>query len=61
MGMDQCKGAFESEEITGDILAECNEDILKRELGVSSRIHQIKLMKLITGRYCIDDYTCSEV
>ncbi len=37
-------------QISGEILLECDEDILENELHVSSRIHRIRLTKLINGK-----------
>ena len=41
---------FRDEEINGQLLSECDEQILQHELGVSSAVHRAKLMKIITGR-----------
>jgi hypothetical protein len=42
---------FRREQINGEILAELNEDALKDELGISSKIHRVKLLKIINGRH----------
>lgn len=44
---------FIREEIDGAVLAECDEDVLKEELGVSLRFHRVKLLKLIGGQYSV--------
>ena len=44
------------EKITGDILLELNEDELKSELGIKSKIHRLKVMKVINGSKPITDY-----
>lgn len=49
MGLGQYKKRFVEEHISGEILLECDEQILQEELGVQSRIHRIRLMKVITG------------
>ena len=51
MGLQQYKEVFEKEQINGEVLIELDEDILKEELGVSSRVHRIRLMKVINNRY----------
>ena len=55
-GMSQYRESFTREGVTGDILLECDEHILEQELGVSSRIHRIKLMKIITGKHSAERY-----
>ena len=50
MNLSQYKEAFLQEQVSGEILLECDEDILEKELHISSRIHRIRLMKLIDGK-----------
>ena len=49
LNLVQYKPAFERKSITGADLAECKEQILREELGVSSKLDIIRLMKLIQG------------
>ena len=51
MNMGQYADAFKKEQISGEILCELNDQILRDELGVASQIHRIKLMKVIGGRH----------
>jgi len=51
MDLTQYKENFSK--VTGDILAELDEDILLHDLGVSSKIHQIRLMKIINGQHSV--------
>ena len=53
MHLAQYKDIFASEEITGEIFAELDEEILQMELGVSVKIHRIRLMKVIDGKYSV--------
>ncbi len=39
------------EHISGEILLECDEDVLKEEIGITSKIHCIRLMKIINGQH----------
>ena len=55
-GLSQYRDIFTRETMTGDILLECNEDILKDELGIESKLHRIKLMKLINGHHSAQSY-----
>ena len=43
------KGVFKEEAITGDILAECNENVLTKDLGMTEQQDCSKLMKAIRG------------
>ena len=49
MGLKQYQEKFRTEQVTGEILAECDEQVLTDDLGVTSKLHRIKLIKVITG------------
>lgn len=51
MNLGVYKDTFQKEQITGEILAELTDQELKDELGVSSKIHRVRMMKIITGRH----------
>ncbi len=51
MNLSQYKEQFMREQVDGEILSECNETILEKELNVSSAIHRTRLLKVITGRH----------
>jgi len=51
MGLDQYVEKVTSEQISGEILLECDESVLKDEIGISSKIHRIRLMKVISGQH----------
>ena len=53
MHLAQYKDVFASEQITGEVLAELDEEILQKELGVSVKIHRVRLMKVINGKYSV--------
>ena len=40
---------FEKECVTGEVLVDCDEDMLKVELKISNRLHRMRLMSLIKG------------
>ena len=50
MSLAQYKDIFARERITGDVLSELSEQDLQHELGITSHIHRIRLMKIITGQ-----------
>ena len=41
---------FMKEQIDGEILALCDEQVLQHELDIASIIHRARLMKVISGR-----------
>ena len=53
MGLQQYKEAFSRESVDGAVLVELDEEILSCELEIKSKIHCIKLIKLISGEYPI--------
>ena len=53
MHLAQYKDVFASEQITGEVLAELDEEILQKELEISVKIHRIRLMKVINGKYSV--------
>ena len=48
MDMTQYKDAFSREWVDGEVFKELDEESLKNDLGVTSRVHRIKLMKVIS-------------
>ena len=58
--MGKYRDSFAREGISGDVLLECDDRILEHELGVSLRIHRIRLMKLITGKHSAEAYLTGE-
>jgi hypothetical protein len=49
MSLDKYQDNFKREQVNGEILSECDEDVLTNDLGISSKLHRIKLMKVISG------------
>ena len=49
--MKHYQDTFTQQLVNGEILAECDEEILQKELHVSSKLHRVKLMKIISGRH----------
>ena len=46
------------EKVNGHILLECDEDILRDDLHMSSKLHRKKLLHVITGE-CVMVFTSS--
>ena len=56
MGLARYAHTFKEERINGHLLFDLDEGILEDELGMSKKIHRIRLMMIITGRQCVTDY-----
>jgi len=48
--MSQYKTKVIEEQIGGDILLECDENVLEKELGMSLKIHHVKLLQVMSGK-----------
>ena len=55
LNMSAYKEVFEEERIDGQILLECDDEILSTELKVTSRLHRIKLKKIISGKQSVQE------
>lgn len=49
-GMGKYESTFLKEGVTGEVLLDCDEELLQSGLGIVSKLHRIKLMKIISGR-----------
>ena len=49
MGLAAYKGKFSEEQVSGEILAECDEQVLQNDLGIGSKLHRMRLLKVISG------------
>ena len=49
------KDAFIREEISGALLQDLDEEILETELGITSKLHRLKLLRVIDGRQPLDE------
>ena len=48
--LSKYKETFEEEQITGSLLLEIDEEILKEDLGVHRKLDRLKIMRVIQGR-----------
>lgn len=55
LGLQQYVGIVEQEGLDGGIFVELDEDTFSQEMGVESRIHRLKMMKLIGGHYDVQN------
>ncbi len=56
MNLSQHKEAFQHEQVNGEILLEFDGEILRDELHITSKIHRIRLTKVITGKVSVWEY-----
>ena len=49
MNLGGYKENFCTEQVDGVLLLACDEEILECELGVTSRLHRMRILKLIKG------------
>ena len=55
MNLGQYKETVAKECIDGEILSQLDEQSLESDLGISSRVHRIRLMQIITGSRSAED------
>lgn len=51
--MSQYRDAFSVQHMNGDLMADVDEDMLKDDLHVKSRLHRMRLLKVISGQYSV--------
>ena len=47
-GLGKYRPTIERERVTGDILAVLDEGVLETELGITSKLHRLRLLKIIS-------------
>ena len=38
-------------QVNGEILSECDEEVLCNDLGIASKLHRMRLLKVINGHH----------
>lgn len=56
MQLSQYKEAFRRERVDGELLLEMNDNDLQADLGVQSRLHRIRLLKVAQGLQSVDEF-----
>ncbi len=51
MGLKAYQEKFETEQVNGEILSECDEEVLKSDLEIASKLHRMRLLKVISGEW----------
>ena len=49
MNLGRYKQSFTDQHISGDLMAELTDNMLRNDLGVRSDLHRLRLMKVIRG------------
>lgn len=55
MGMKQYTETFRNEDINGKVLLECDDGVLVNDLKVASKLHRIKLLKVVSGEFSAEE------
>lgn len=55
-GLSQYREIILAEQVNGEVLIDCDESMLERDLGIKSKIHRMKFMTVIEGRASEDMY-----
>lgn len=55
-GLGQYSGKVEAENVSGDSLRGFDEAMLERDLEVKSKLHRLKLIRIIEGKASLDLY-----
>ena len=53
-GLGQYKKVFIREQISGGLLKELDGEILENELRIASKLHRLKLLRIIEGRESLE-------
>ena len=56
MSLGQYKETVAREFVDGEILSELDDKSLENDLGISSKIHRIRLMQIINGSHSAKDF-----
>ena len=55
MGLKRYIPTFSQEQINGDILSTCDDALLNEDLKITSRLHRMRLLRVIEGAYSVHD------
>ena len=55
LGLSEYETIFRKEKISGSLLKEIDEEILEKDLGITSQLHRMKLVSIIEGEQSLDE------
>ena len=53
MDMSQYRQVFQREQVSGAVLCMVDDQMLREDLMVSSKIHRVRLLKVVTGQVSV--------
>ena len=56
MGLSEHEPHFTKEHIDGEVLSECDEQVLRLELGITNKTQLAKMMNIISGADSVKAY-----
>ena len=56
-GLSQYKEIIQAEHVNGEVLADCDDGILERDLGIKSKIHRMRFINVIQGKASMEIYS----
>lgn len=60
MNLSQYSEVLRNEQVSGELLLDLNDDILEQELMVSSKLHRMRIVKLVNGEHSAESYLKGE-
>jgi len=60
-GLSQYKEIILAEHVNGEVLADCDDNILERDLGIKSKIHRMRFLTVIQGKASDEIYSVTEM
>lgn len=60
MNLSQYSETFQEEQVSGELLLDLTEDVLENDLSISSKLHRMRIMKLIKGIHSAESYLKGE-
>ena len=55
-GLSEHTEIFKEEQVNGEVLMECDEEVLEHDLGIKSKSHRLKFLSIIKGMASADMY-----
>ena len=55
-GLSEHTEIFNEEQVNGEVLLECDEEVMEQDLGIKSKSHRLKLLSIIKGMASADMY-----
>ena len=60
LNLSMYKETFRREQVDGWLFMELNDGILQQDMGIASRLHRLKLIRVIEGKLKVDWSFCSK-